>query len=336
MRSVDDLTIDTIVDTRAGPIWYLRAADLRVLLPPEEQIAGEELVAGRHLKVMVLEGRRRSQDAVVVVSRSHPQLLRLLLEQEVPEVANGQVLVRGIVREAGRRSKVAVEAADPAVDARGACIGPRGVRHQAITSVLGQEQVQIVVWSADTATYIANALAPATVLRVDLDEESRTAVSMGEHGGPADAQRQYRKRRCRGPAAQPCSGAVSRDQQAGVVGLAADGRSAKHAGGAELHHRMGQGHPSRMAGGKGEGGVHDRHRPEHRPVQSSELRDGPGGEERGHINQEAHRGDEQRLTRQCAAQVTYEAREAGGNGGLHIVDDPGIAASANPPLEGRK
>jgi N utilization substance protein A len=167
--------IDTIVDTRAGAVWYLRAADLRVLLPPEEQIAGEELVPGRHLKVMVLEGRRRSQDAVVVVSRSHPQLLRLLLEQEVPEVANGQVLVRGIVREAGRRSKVAVEAADPAVDARGACIGPRGVRHQAITSVLGQEQVQIVVWSADTATYIANALAPATVLRVDLDEETRTA-----------------------------------------------------------------------------------------------------------------------------------------------------------------
>jgi N utilization substance protein A len=168
--------IDTIADRRAGPVWYLRTADLRVLLPPEEQITGEELVAGQHVKVMVLEGRRRSQDAVVVVSRSHPQLLRLLLEQEVPEVANGQVLVRGIVREAGRRSKVAVEAADPAVDARGACIGPRGVRHQAITSVLGHEQVQIVVWSADTATYIANALAPATVVRVDLDEESRTAT----------------------------------------------------------------------------------------------------------------------------------------------------------------
>jgi N utilization substance protein A len=168
--------IDAIVDTRAGGVWYLRTGDMRVLLPPEEQIAAEELEPGRHLKVMVLEGRRRSHDAVVVVSRSHPQLLRLLLEQEVPEVANGQVLVRGIVREAGRRSKVAVEAADPAVDARGACIGPRGVRHRAITSVLGDEQVQIVVWSADQATYIANALAPATVRRVDLDEESRTAT----------------------------------------------------------------------------------------------------------------------------------------------------------------
>ena len=168
--------IDAIVETHAGTVWHLRAGDMRVLLPPEEQSAGEELIPGRHVKVMVLEGRRRSQDAVVVVSRSHPQLLRLLLEQEVPEVANGQVLVRGIVREAGRRSKVAVEAADPAVDARGACIGPRGIRHQSITGELGEEQVQFVTWSPDPATYIGNALAPATVQSVELDEESRTAT----------------------------------------------------------------------------------------------------------------------------------------------------------------
>ncbi|MDQ2960673.1 MAG: transcription termination/antitermination protein NusA [Candidatus Dormibacteraeota bacterium] len=168
--------IDAIIETHAGTVWHLRAGDMRALLPPEEQAAGEELVPGRHVKVMVLEGRRRSQDAVVVVSRSHPQLLRLLLEQEVPEVANGQVVIRGIVREAGRRSKVAVEAADPAVDARGACIGPRGIRHQSITGELGDEQVQIVNWSPDPATYIGNALAPATVQAVDLDEETRTAT----------------------------------------------------------------------------------------------------------------------------------------------------------------
>lgn len=167
--------IDAIVDSRGGPVWYLRAGEMRVLLPPEEQSHGEELVPGRHVKVMVLDGRRRSQDAVVVVSRSHPQLLRLLLEQEVPEVANGQVVVRGIVREAGRRSKVAVEAVDPAVDARGACIGPRGVRHQAITSELGTEQVQIVVWSPEPAAYIANALVPAIARSVDLDDATRTA-----------------------------------------------------------------------------------------------------------------------------------------------------------------
>ena len=168
--------IDAIVETHAGTVWHLRAGDMRALLPPEEQAAGEELVPGTHVKVMVLEGRRRTRDAVVVVSRSHPQLLRLLLEQEVPEVANGQVLIRGIVREAGRRSKVAVEAADPAVDARGACIGPRGIRHRAVTSELGEEQVQIVTWSPDQATYVANALAPATVQDVSLDEETRTAT----------------------------------------------------------------------------------------------------------------------------------------------------------------
>ena len=90
-----------------------------------------------------------------------------------------------------------------------------------------------------------------------------------------------------------------------------------------------------MAGRKGKGGVDHRHSREHRPVQGSELRDGPGGEERGHISQQAHRGDEQRLTRQCTAQITYELCEGGGRGRLHLVDDAGIAASANPPVEGR-
>lgn len=167
--------IDTIVENQSGPVWYLRAGHGRALLPPEEQAQGERLTGGQHLKVMVLEARRRAQDAVMVVSRSHPQLLRLLIEQEVPEVANGQVAIRGIVREAGRRSKVAVEASEAAIDATGACIGPRGIRHRAITSQLGEEQLQFVAWSPDLATYIGNSMAPASVQRVELDEETRTA-----------------------------------------------------------------------------------------------------------------------------------------------------------------
>jgi N utilization substance protein A len=146
-----------------------------VVLPPEEQAAEEELEPGRHLKVMVLEGRRRGADAVLVVSRSHPQLLRLLLEQEVPEILTGQVVIREIAREAGRRSKVAVDSTDPDIDPQGACIGPRGIRHRAITAELGTEQVQIVRWSDDPATLVANSLIPATVLGVELDEETRTA-----------------------------------------------------------------------------------------------------------------------------------------------------------------
>ncbi|MHB8718157.1 MAG: transcription termination/antitermination protein NusA [Candidatus Dormibacteria bacterium] len=187
--------VDAIVDGRLGDTWQLRVGQARALLPPEEQAAAEVLTRGHHVKVMVLEGRRQRQEAVLVVSRSHPQLLRLLLEQEVPEVSTGQVVIRGIVREAGHRSKVAVEAVDPAVDARGACIGPRGVRHRAVTAELGSEQLQLLEYSDDPATYIARALAPATVVSVTLDEATRTAratvapeqlsLAIGRGGGNA-------------------------------------------------------------------------------------------------------------------------------------------------------
>lgn len=168
--------IDTIVEHRAGGIWYLRAGDeVEAILPQEQQMEGEELSLRQHLKVVVLEGRRRAHDAVLVVSRSHPRLLRLLLEQEVPELQSGDVVIRAMVREAGRRSKVAVEAIRPGIDAQGACIGPRGVRHRAVTSELHDEQVQIVGWSEDPAVYVGNALAPATPSRVEIDDASRTA-----------------------------------------------------------------------------------------------------------------------------------------------------------------
>ncbi len=94
--------IDCIVESRAGNSWYLRAGDLTVVLPPEEQAAGETPVPRQLIKVVILEGRRRAKDAVVVGSRSHPQLVRLLLEQEVPELVSGKVVIRAIAREAGR------------------------------------------------------------------------------------------------------------------------------------------------------------------------------------------------------------------------------------------
>ncbi|MBV8300721.1 MAG: transcription termination/antitermination protein NusA [Candidatus Dormibacteraeota bacterium] len=159
----------------AGPAWYVDAAGVPGYLPADEQIPGERLERRRHIKVVVLEGRRRMRDAVLVVSRTHPLLLQRLLEQEVPELQSGQVVVRGIAREPGRRSKVAVEAPDGDLDPQGACIGPRGVRQRAVTSELGEEQVQIVAWSADPATFVGNALIPATVLGVELDDVAHTA-----------------------------------------------------------------------------------------------------------------------------------------------------------------
>jgi len=167
--------VDVVVERQAGQAWYVDMAGIGGVLPPDEQIPGEQLVPRQHLKVVVLDGWRRTHDAVVVVSRSHPLLLQRLLEQEVPELVSGQVVIRGIAREPGRRSKVAVAAPEGDVDPQGACIGPRGIRHRAVSSELGAEQVQIVAWADDPATYIANGLIPAAVRSVRVDEQTRTA-----------------------------------------------------------------------------------------------------------------------------------------------------------------
>jgi N utilization substance protein A len=167
--------IDAIVERRAGSTWYVDAAGVPGVLPPEEQIPGERVEPRQHLKVVVIDGKRRGQDTVVVVSRSHPVLVQRLMEQEVPELQSGQVVIRGIARDPGKRTKVAVEAPDGEIDPQGACIGPRGVRQRAVTSELGEEQVQIIAWASDPATYVANALIPASAQGVTLDEETHTA-----------------------------------------------------------------------------------------------------------------------------------------------------------------
>ncbi|HUZ70670.1 MAG TPA: transcription termination/antitermination protein NusA [Candidatus Saccharimonadales bacterium] len=166
---------DAIIERRLGSIWYLDAAGVPGMLPPEEQIPGERLRIRDHVKVVIVEGRRRGPDALVVVSRSHPQLVQRLMEQEVPELTSGQVVIRAIARDPGRRTKVAVDAPDGDVDPQGACIGRNGVRQRAVTSELGEEQVQIVAWSADPATFVMNSLIPAAAQGVELDLETRTA-----------------------------------------------------------------------------------------------------------------------------------------------------------------
>jgi N utilization substance protein A len=166
---------DAIIERRLGSIWYVDAAGVPGMLPPEEQIPGERLKVRDHIKVVIVEGRRKGPDAVVVVSRSHPQLVQRLMEQEVPELGTGQVVVRAIARDPGRRTKVAVDAPERDVDPQGACIGRNGVRQRAVTSELGEEQVQIVAWSADPATFVMNSLIPAVAQGVELDLETRTA-----------------------------------------------------------------------------------------------------------------------------------------------------------------
>jgi transcription termination/antitermination protein NusA len=168
--------VDGVVETQQGKVWMLRLlGDIWGLLPPEEQAKGERLKRGDHLKVIVVGGRRRTSDAVMVVSRTHPLLLQRLLEREVPELSRHEIEIKAIAREPGVRTKVAVASNVEAIDARGACIGPKGVRHRAVTSELGDEQLQIINWSEDPAQYVANALAPAEAISVTVDEPTRTA-----------------------------------------------------------------------------------------------------------------------------------------------------------------
>ena len=126
------------------------------------------------LRVYVVEVRRSTKGPQVLISRTHPGLVKRLFELEVPEIYDGTVEVKSIAREAGSRTKLAVWSADPDVDAIGACVGPRGQRVNNIVNELKGEKVDIIKWSEDPAQYIAAALSPADVVSVDIHEEGKS------------------------------------------------------------------------------------------------------------------------------------------------------------------
>ncbi|MGH7612209.1 MAG: transcription termination factor NusA [Candidatus Dormibacteria bacterium] len=170
--------VDTLVERVDRGTAYLRAGDLQAYLPPLEQIPGEPLTRGRHLKVVLLDPQPEAGEELVQVrcSRANGLLLRRLLESEIPEVAEGTVVVRAVAREPGERSKVAVESLRAGIDAKGACIGPRGVRIRTVVAALNGERVDVLEWSADPAELVARALAPAEVEGVELDATERRAL----------------------------------------------------------------------------------------------------------------------------------------------------------------
>jgi len=142
------------------------------ILPRSQQVPGERYHIHQRLRAYVLEVRNTNRGPKIVLSRSHPKMLRRLLELEVPEIFNGTVEMKAIAREAGSRSKVAVAARQPGIDPVGACVGMRGVRIKSIVNELGGEKIDVIEWSPDTETFIAKALSPARVLSVQLDEDS--------------------------------------------------------------------------------------------------------------------------------------------------------------------
>ena len=138
------------------------------VLRTSEQIPGETYQVGQKLRVYVLEARQGSRSTSVYVSRTHPNVVRRLFELETPEIADGQVAIRNIAREAGSRSKMAVRAAMEGIDPVGACVGPRGSRVAAVVEELHGEKIDIVVWSEDPCQYVKAALSPADVVSVEL------------------------------------------------------------------------------------------------------------------------------------------------------------------------
>ena len=143
------------------------------VLPASEQVPGESLVEGQRIKVYVVEVRRATKGPQVLISRTHPGLVKRLFELEVPEIYDGTVEVKSIAREAGSRTKMAVWSNDEAVDPIGACVGPKGQRVGSIVEELRGEKIDIIKWSEDSAQFIAAALAPADVLDVGMADEGK-------------------------------------------------------------------------------------------------------------------------------------------------------------------
>ncbi len=146
------------------------------ILPVAEQMPNERYRVGQRLKIVLLEVVRTNKGPRVIVSRSHPDLIRRLFEMEVPEVFNGAVEIKSVAREAGYRSKVAVAARQEGIDPVGCCVGLRGIRIQNIVNELNGEKIDVVLWDPDVAAFIASALSPAQILQVELNEEEGVAV----------------------------------------------------------------------------------------------------------------------------------------------------------------
>ncbi|NLM97957.1 MAG: transcription termination/antitermination protein NusA [Halanaerobiaceae bacterium] len=154
---------------------FIDLGKIEALLPPSEQMPDEKYELGDRIKLYVVEVSTDSKGPKVLVSRTHPGLLKRLFEVEVPEIFDGIVEIKSIAREAGSRSKISVYSHDKNVDPVGACVGPKGMRVQAVVDQLNGEKIDIIEWSDDPAVFIANALNPAEVIKVNINEEEKIA-----------------------------------------------------------------------------------------------------------------------------------------------------------------
>ena len=169
--------LTAVVDRVEGKDVYVELGRTEGCLEAAQQMNGETFTPGDRLKVYVLEvtGGKNGKGPQILVSRTHSGLVKRLFEIEVPEIQSGVVQIKSIAREAGSRTKMAVFSTDPMIDPVGACVGPRGMRVENVVAELKTEKIDIIRWSSEPAEYIANALNPARVIHVAVNEKEKSA-----------------------------------------------------------------------------------------------------------------------------------------------------------------
>ncbi|SOB93264.1 NusA antitermination factor [Ureibacillus xyleni] len=171
----DDI-VNGIIERQDARNIYISLGKVEAALPVNEQIQGEVYKPQQRIRVYITKVERTTRGPQVIVSRTHPGLLRRLFEMEVPEIYEGIVEIKSIAREAGDRSKISVYAHNEEVDAVGACVGAKGARVQTIVNELNGEKIDIVEWSEDPVVFVANALSPSKVLDVQVNEEEKSTT----------------------------------------------------------------------------------------------------------------------------------------------------------------
>ena len=175
---IGNVVTGTIFKAEGDQILVRLNEKSEAIMPKEERIIGEKYLPGDRMKFYLLDVRQTTRGPRIIVSRTHPGLLRRLLEIEVPEIQDGIVEIRNILREAGTRAIIAVATLDVNVEPLGACVGKQGGRIKSISSELNGERIDIIVWSTDILTYIRNALSPAKILKVEpLLDQDRSALA---------------------------------------------------------------------------------------------------------------------------------------------------------------
>src|SRR3989344_2670740 len=174
-KSREDTIITGVVQRREGRLVLVDLGRATALLPPEHQISREIYAPGEHLKVYVVSVQKTNKGPEIIVSRSHENIVKKFFEMEIPEIASGVVQIKGIAREAGSRTKIAVWTDNENIDPIGSCIGQRGARVQTIISELKGEKIDIIEYSESPEEFIGNALSPAKISSITIDKENRTA-----------------------------------------------------------------------------------------------------------------------------------------------------------------